>query len=778
MRKLRKTLIIVVSSVVIIVVVVILSISPITKYLIEKYDIRYTGRQITMDWAYVNPFTGYIHFNNIKVYELKSDSIFFSAHDISANLAILRLFSKTYELSELTINHPSGIIIQDKNGLNFDDLIEKYSSKGNVKTTMAPVHFSIRNIVIKDGIFYYREKATPINYFIKNVNIESTGKRWNSDTIAATFSFLSGIESGGMKGNFTINIINGNYRLAVVAQKFDLNILEQYLKDLTNFGVFSANLDADMKVKGNFKASENVTFTGLLAINDFHFGKNPADDYGSFKKLALSIIELSPKNHKYLFDSVSLNQPYFKYELYDHLDNIQTMFGAYGSHSGTSNSSDAKFNLILVIGNYIKALSENFFRSDYKLNRLAIYKGDLKFNDYSPSEVFEVEMKPVYLIADSINKNNKRVNVSLKSGIFPYGKATVALSINPKDTSDFDMHYYLQKLPAALFNPYMISQTSYQFDRGTFELQGSWQVRNGNIKSDNHLLIIDPRITKRIKNKDANWIPMWLVMALIRERGNVIDYSIPISGNLKNPKFHLHDVLFDAITNIFVKPATTPYGIKIKTIESEVEKTLLLTWEMRHSSPREGQEKFIKKMADFLSKNPEAAITISPQYYALKEKEYILYFEAKKKYFLKTNNKNASSFSKVDSLKVDKMSAKDASFIRYLNKYIHDSLVFTVQEKCTRFIGRSLINSKFELLNKQRKDAFLHYFKEKGVENRVRIAKANTVIPYNGFSFYKIEYKGEYPVALMKAYRKMNELNKEAPRKKFFKEREKSRVRL
>ena len=94
--KLKKTLIIVISAIIVTVTVVILLISPIAKYLLEKYDEKYTGRQIKMGWAYVNPFTGYIHFSNLKIYELKSDSVFFSANGVSANIALLKLFSKTY----------------------------------------------------------------------------------------------------------------------------------------------------------------------------------------------------------------------------------------------------------------------------------------------------------------------------------------------------------------------------------------------------------------------------------------------------------------------------------------------------------------------------------------------------------------------------------------------------------------------------------------------------------------------------------------------------------
>ena len=161
-----------------------------------------------------------------------------------------------------------------------------------------------------------------------------------------------------------------------------------------------------------------------------------------------------------------------------------------------------------------------------------------------------------------------------------------------------------------MFNPYIISSTSFPLDRGTMEFKGSWNVRNGIIKSINHLVIIDPRLTKRIRNKDTKWIPAPLIMAFIRERGNVIDYEIPITGNLKNPNFHLSDVIFDLLGNIFTKPATTPYIMEVKNVETEIEKSLTLKWKMRQNSLLPDQEKFIEKMADFLVKNPDASITV------------------------------------------------------------------------------------------------------------------------------------------------------------------------
>ena len=771
MHKLKNIALVIFSSIMIIVVVVILFRSPISKYLISKYAWKYTGRRITIDAVYINPVTGSILLGNLKIYELRSDSIFFSVEGISAKIAMLKLLSKTYEISQLTLYHPKGTIIQNGKDFNFNDLIHKNSVKDNPDTTRAPVHFSILKFKTNNGEFYYREQVIPINYFIKNVNIESSGKRWDTDTINAQFSLLPGIGSGDMKGDFTINLKNSDYRIALVTNKFDLSIIEQYLKDLTNHGSFSANIDANVKAKGNLNDQENISASGNMTINEFHLGKKPKDDLAAFDKLVVNITELDPKNLKYLFDTISLSHPFFKYELYDYLDNLQTMFGKNGANIEKVNANAGSFNLIIAMARWVKVLANSFFRSNYNISCLRISKGDIKFNDFSLSERFALELNPLTVIADSINKDNNRVKVTIKSIIKPYGNISADLSINSKDSSDFDMQYHFQKLAVSMFNPYIISYTSFPLDRGTLEFNGTWHVRKGLIKSTNHLVIIDPRVTKRLRNKDTKWIPVPLIMTFVRERGNVIDYEIPITGDLKNPKFHLYNVFFDLFKNIFIKPPTTPYRFLVKNTETEIEKSITLNWETRHAKLLPAQEKFIGEMTDFLLKNPDASINVYPQQYAIKEKEYILFFEAKKKYYMAMNNKDAGSFGAEDSAKVDNMSAKDSLFVRYLNNRINDSLIFTIQEKCFSIIDSAFINTKFNHLIKERENSFISLFKKREVDKRVKFLKGENVVPYNGFSFYKIEYRGEFPAPLLKAYQKMNELNNEAPRKKFMQER-------
>ncbi len=765
-RKFKKRLIIIGGSILLFILLLFLLISPITKYLIEKYDEEYTGRQITMDWAYVNPFTGYVYFSNLEIHELESEEIFFSADGMALNFSVYKLFSDTYEITELTLDRPKGVIIQFEDNFNFTDLIEKFSTKEEDKDK-DQVYLSILNIKINDGEFHFREKTIPISYFIKDVNFESDGIRWDEDVIEVGFSFLSGIGKGDMKGNFSINFDNLNYSLDAVAHKFDLGIIDQYLQDLTNDGSFTANLDADIEATGNLKVYDAITLKGMLSVNDLHFGKKEEEEYMSFDKLVVAIHEINTDKRIFFYDSISLSQPYFKYERYDHLDNLQMMFGENGSNISAAQSNPAKFNLVIEIADYIRIISKNFFKSDYKITRLAIYKGDLRFNDYSISEKFSMAFNPISFEADSIYKNITRVNASFKSGILPYGFSSVLLSINPKDSSDFELRYGFQNLSMAMFNPYTMTYTSFPLDRGTLELNGAWNVKNGIIKSNNHLVMMDPRITKRVRNRDLRWVPMPLIMSLTLDRGNVIDYEIPITRNLNDSKFHWKDVVFDVLTNIFIKPPTTPYRMEVKSIETVIEKSYSFMWRMRNALIQSHQEKFMNRMVNFLVDNPEAMISVHPLIYSEKEKEYILFYEAKKKYYLEMNKLNAQSYSGLDSMKVEKMSAKDPLFVQYLDAVIKDSTLFTVQDKCLRFIGTSVVNTRFANLIKNRKSEFMAFFVEHGVQNRVKMYDAKSVVPYNGFSFYKIEYKGALPESLVKAYLKMNELNDEEPRKKY-----------
>ncbi|HEX8516359.1 MAG TPA: DUF748 domain-containing protein [Bacteroidia bacterium] len=776
-HRLRKILLITLAVIIILVGLIIAFISPITKYLVEKYDTKYIGREITMNWAYVNPFTGYLHFDDLKIMEQKNDTTFFSVSGISLNFEMMKMLSKTYEISSLTISDPRAIVIHHKdNSFNFTDIIEKLNEKEEEpEEKKEPAKFNILDVEIENGEFIYDEVFTPVKYSINKVNIEWSGKYWNSDTMNIKYEFSSGVGTGDVKGKMFFNAASSEYKMETVIKKFDLTVIGQYMQDMMNYGKFRAILEADVKASGNFKDARNVDATGIVAISDFHFGKDSLNDFASFEKFVVDVDKLNPKMKKYLMDSVSLTKPYFKFEKYDQLDNIQRMFGAKGENvKAAAATKDEQFNLVLEIADYVKLLAKNFFSSDYKIGRLAIYSADIRYIDYSLSEKMAVALSPLNVIADSLNSNKDKVYVRLNSGIRPYGTMNIKLGINPKDSSDFDLDFNIEKINATVLNPILITQTTFPLDRGSIAVRGNWKVRNGKIQGTNRVLVVDPRITKRVRMDDNSWLPLRLAMFFVRERGNAIDYEVPITGDLKDPKFHLRDVILDVVSNIFIKPATPVYRSEIKTVELEIEKNLAMNWEMSAEKLLPDQKRFAEDLADFLKEHQNASIVVTPFNYTEKEKEYILFFEAKKKYFLKTRNRKPSEFTEKDSIEVFRMEVKDSVFSRFMDKQMNTQLV-TMQAKCEAYVGSKLIQAKFDRLMEERKAVFMAFFKEAGVEQKVKFQQAKEEIPFNGFSYYRIAYNGEIPADLKEGFMKLNEYDNKKPREKLKEERQKTR---
>ena len=508
-------------------ILVILLLSPITKYLIEKYDIEYTGRQIKVNRIYINPFTGYIHIYGLKVFEFSSESEFIVASDLRCNVSMSALFSGTLEFSEITLDNPYAIIRQNKKVFNFSDLIKKFTPGKSLKKNKN-LRVNLLNLEINNGNVIYVESSIPVNYSVLKLNIKSRGKMWNEDSINASVTLNSGIGKGTMEGKVRINIKTLCYALETHFKDFDLSVMEQYLKDITNSAKLSASFDADLKASGNLKNPEDINMQGLLLVNNLHFGEAGKEDYLSFKKLSINIKRLNPKNKKYLFDSLSLIEPYFLYERYDTLDNIQNMFGKKGDKIAVAKANTEKPNLLFQIADYVKILAKNFFKSNYEVNKIAIYDANLRYSDYTLSEKFEIAADPLFIVADSIKRSNRWVKMSLTTNLKPYGKVSVDISINPKDSSDFNINYHLLQLPVIIFNPFIVKYTSYPLKRGTMELKGTWNVNNGNIASKNHLTIIDPLISGREKQNAIRKLPLRLIMFFARDRGNVIDYEVPL----------------------------------------------------------------------------------------------------------------------------------------------------------------------------------------------------------------------------------------------------------
>lgn len=752
-RLLARTAIILVAIFVILIIVA----SPLTKYLVQKYDVEYTGREITIGRAFVNPIAGTLSLRNFNMYELGNDTVFASIGRLSTNISILKIVSGVYDVSSLKINNPEIRVVRDDTIFNFSDIIEEFTAVEDTAVEEKGLKLNIRNIEVKNGIVDYSEKNIPVDLTFSEFNFSSDGLRWDVDSINGEFSLVPG--EGNLDGNFMFNQESMDYQLSLNLNDFGIKQFEPYLDAMTGEANISAYIDLKLNTSGNADSLMRGKANGSFELRDFHFGPDADLDYMSLKRFLVQFREIDLGENRFYFDSILIDRPEILYQMYDTLDNFRRMF-----RSALAEEAEEKVDETADTVDFLV----NLIGTDYYIWSFVLNEARIELNDYSIAEKFTIALDPLNITADSIDKQNKRVKVVSDGRLQPYGRFAATLSMNPEDEENFDFAYEFRDVSAPMFNPYILTYTSYQLDRGTVEMHGEWHVNNARINSLNHFLVINPDNTKRVRGKDTKWIPMPLILSFVRERGSVIDYQIPVEGNLKDPDFKIMDIISDLLRNILVKPPTTPYRMEVSNVENKVEKILTVRWKMRQYEIDDDQEKFMENVAEFLEKNPEAHLVVQPIFHVEKEKENILLFQAKKKYFFLSREEDVKALSEDDSLKVEKLSSQDPAFLGFLDKSLKNSEILTLQEKCRRFLGREIVERKYEQLVELRRKAFLDFFVENETSKRIDLQEIQNKVPYNWFSFYQIDYKGDIPESLEEALDKLYEINSEPPRREFF----------
>lgn len=519
------------------------------KHVIEKYDKAYTGREVELKWLYLNPITGYLTIQGLMVYEAQSDSVFISTKNIELRFSPLTLISGSIDLGPVLIDAAILNIKQTKQFFNFSDL--RVLLRQQVRFEK---HINLLSLKLSHAGINYNDPLLPIKYSIHELSIETAAKKWYETDLSAAFNFSAPNDTGSVKGMIQLKLNTSYYRLALKVSDYPVDPIEPYLNAMSNYCEFKARLDAHLFSQGNLKHRDDYTNTGTLQLSNLHLGKNSENDYFSFSNLNIGMRKISPQNYSYHYDSITIYDPYFKYERYVNSDNIRAMFGKEASLISAVKRDSNQFNLVIELGRYLKTMSRNLLKSNYTIKHLAMYGGQLKFNDFSTTEKFTGDLEAVAISADSLDARRNHLVVQVKSQIKQGGSIALSFSLDPKNPINMDVFYLVKEIPLVFFNPYVISNATFGFTRGDLDIDGFWKIRTGMITSSNQLVIRNAEIKKRPRHDGIQYLPAHLILAILKNRKQEMKFLIPIEGQIDHPQVKIKLAFFDALQRRNSKP--------------------------------------------------------------------------------------------------------------------------------------------------------------------------------------------------------------------------------
>jgi hypothetical protein len=685
-------------------------ISPVVKYVIEKNDMKWIGRQVTIGHIKIDALNGVVRINDLKVYEANSDQVFFGCHKVTLKANMDKMLSGIYAMDTIRFDDPQISVLQDGNKFNFDDLKKRFSSDTAKPTTpdTFKIPYSIKNIIINNGKVIYNNIPIHNIFSLHNINLNVPEVSWNNPESKAHLDFEYG-KGGDFSTDMDINRNTLDYTVDLDIINYDLS---QYYTPLTtylNVSSLKGFLTSYLEVHGKLNNPKDIGLDGYLKVDDFELRDSTNEKVFAFGELLMNIDTINVKSNLYNIYNISMDKPYMRFDYYPNGNNISQMIKYTSAPAPVTDNNTGEIkpdysNIFTLLSSSIKLMAVDFFKTNYHTDSITIHNGQFAFNDYTLNNPFHYNISKINLITNEISAKSKDIQLNASSTLNDTGKFVMNADIS-LDLKNMLLNYTVTSLRIADFNPYSEYYIATPFWSGYMNYQSTDSVINRILKSTNIIHIEDLEAGKKTDDKPVYNLPVRMAVSLLKDDKGNIDLNLPASGNLDDPNYKVGKLVWPMISDLLKKTAESPFKLLGKALDKNPADLKQFNFDYLQDKV---EEKEIHKLDDVykvLKKKKDLDVEIIQVIDSMEEKDELALSMAKEQYYRETKQVvNDSLLSrrkkKKEAIATDEIATQDTLF----NKYLDDKLkltgnkLITIEDKCIQLIGDALLTNEVHKL--------------------------------------------------------------------------------
>ncbi len=700
-------------------------ISPIAKYVIEKNSEQWTGRKITMNHLWVNLFTGTVHASGLKVYEHKSNTIFFDCGDLKVSVSLRKLLSSEYEFRQIKLIKPGINIIQNGTHFNYDDLVKRFgsSSTGHKEKASAPTKYWLRNVLIDSATINYTTSSPKASVSLINFNLTCPELAYNKPAIFVTTGF--GLKSGGsLAAELHLNSNTLAYSLKLGVSKLNVKFLFPYVHDYMKINSLDGMISTAMNITGNFNKPEAIACSGSLETQQFSLVDNTGEKLTAAEDIRIGIDTLNTGQNLYRFDTISLTQPYLALSMYNDGYNFERIMTEPPSAAASSDSSSSAYtNVFQMMAGYLKDLVQEYIISNYVVKRFAINNGEFVFTDYTMEDKFRYDLDDIHITSGDLNSKKDRVNLAFDSKLNNSGLLNGTMSVNPDGFRDMDLDFTVTNFLMPDMNPYFVHYVATPFNDGVVVYECKTTIKNDMLNSSNKVLIQKIAAGKKVKSKTAYKLPVRLAVSLLKDVKGNVNLDIPVRGNLADPKYRLGKVIWGIIKNIIVKAATAPARLLSRAFGGKPEDYNEIRFNYLQKGLSADQLRIVNNIANAMTNKPNLSLSLVQVNNKEDEMEKMALLHAKEQYL---GIPVSDSLPKLQSARIDSLDNMDSLFGAWVDNQLHiHASLNSIQNRCVQLMGKDKLSAAADQLMQARNNALAAFFTQRNIAHaRVTISNS------------------------------------------------------
>ncbi len=205
------------------------------------------------------------------------------------------------------------------------------------------------------------------------------------------------------------------------------------------------------------------------------------------------------------------------------------------------------------------------------IDKINLTKGRIQFDDRTVSPMFTTALSDINVLVKGFStKPDAITDVTFKAKLDEKGVMEAQAQVKPlMQPPELDLTFGLNEYTLTVLDPYVGKYTGRELQDGKLDVKVTYRIGGNQLTAAHKVLIQRFEFGKKVESKDALSLPFGLAVALLEDPQGRINISLPAKGDMSDPQFKYTHLIWQVVSNFFVKLMTKPFAILASVIGAD-----------------------------------------------------------------------------------------------------------------------------------------------------------------------------------------------------------------
>lgn len=459
------------------------------------------------------------------------------------------------------------------------------------------------NIVIND--------SSVVPTAIHNVTINSLAiknLKPFTDEIAQLSSKIRLNSQGNIKIKATVKPESKRLSVNLDTENISLDGFQSYINAFANLKILQGELATNLMIDVDAaKVTPLLNIKGDININSLNVIETTLnEELVSWNNLALNDIQFSyPKQHLTL-SAINISEPFLRLVINEaSTTNIQQLV----KEQPAEPSNIEVKNIESEVNNDASSTGKNFTAD---INEINITNGKLDFSDSSLTPKFSAGIYSLNGDITGLSSNeDSRAKIDLKGKVDKYAPVIIKGAVNPLSHDAFtDIDMLFKGIELTTFTPYSGKFAGYAIDKGKLSLGLNYKLSNNKLVAENNVTLDQLTLGDVVNSEEATSLPIKFALSMLKDSNGVIEFNLPIRGDIDNPDFKYSSLVWGALGNLITGIISSPFKALASLVEGDNDNLDHVIFSANSFELNEAEQGKLNTLAKALLQRPSLYIEI------------------------------------------------------------------------------------------------------------------------------------------------------------------------